>query len=365
MTVMKLGILGLGNISGQYLAQLPKLANLELVAVADLRPEVAGAVAADLGVRALTPEQLVADAEVEVVLNLTTPAAHAPTSIALLRAGKHVYVEKPLALTPDEASAMLAAADEGGVRLGVAPDTVLGTGIQTARAVIDAGEIGVPISAVATFSSPGHEAWHPNPGFYYAKGGGPLLDMGVYYLTALVTLLGPVESVAGMASRTRGQRLVPEGAPRAGEVLEVEVDTHVQALVRHANGALTTLITSFDIVSSTMPLIEVHGERGSLQVPDPNGFGGRVLWRDRGASTWVEVEDRAGFIDAGRGYGLSDLVSSIEHDRPARQGADLSRHVFEVMDAILASAHSDRVITIESRCERPAAVPWGSLPADS
>ena len=362
---MKLGILGLGNISGQYLAQVPKLGNLELVAVADLRAEVAERVAADLGVRALTPEALLADPEVEIVLNLTTPAAHAPTSIALLRAGKHVYQEKPLALTPDEASAMLAAADEGGVRLGVAPDTVLGTGVQTARAVIDAGEIGRPISAIATFSSPGHEAWHPNPAFYYAAGGGPLLDMGVYYLTALVTMLGPVESVVGMASRTRSQRSVPAGAPRAGEVIEVEVDTHVQALLRHANGALTTLITSFDTVSSTMPLIEVHGEQGSLQVPDPNGFGGTVQRRGLGEPDWVEVENRAGFIDAGRGYGLSDLVSAIEHGRPARQGADLSGHVFEVMDAIQASAHNDRVITIESRCERPAAVPLGSMPADS
>lgn len=362
---MKLGILGLGNISGQYLAQLPKLANLELVAVADLRPDVAAAVAADLGVRALTPEQLVADTEVEVVLNLTTPAAHAPTCIALLRAGKHVYVEKPLALTPDEASAMLAAADEGQMRLGVAPDTVLGTGIQTARAVIDAGEIGRPISAIATFSSPGHEAWHPNPAFYYAAGGGPMLDMGVYYLTALVTMLGPVESVVGMASRTRSQRSVPAGAPRAGEVLEVEVDTHVQALLRHANGALTTLITSFDTVASTMPLIEVHGEQGSLQVPDPNGFSGTVRLHRLGESAWVDIEDRAGFVDAGRGYGLSDLVSAIEHHRPARQGADLSRHVFEVMDAILTSANSHRVITIGSRCERPAAVPLGSLPSDS
>ncbi|MGJ6979762.1 Gfo/Idh/MocA family protein [Aestuariimicrobium soli] len=362
---MKLGILGLGNISGQYLAQVPKLANLELVAVADLRPEVAADVAGRLGVRALTPQELVADDEVEVVLNLTIPAAHAPTTIELLRSGKHVYQEKPLALTPDEAAAMLAAADEAGVRLGVAPDTVLGTGVQTARAVIDAGEIGRPISAIATFGCPGHEFWHPNPAFYYQAGGGPMLDMGVYYLTALVTLLGPVESVVGMASRTRSQRLVPEGAPRAGETLEVEVDTHVQALLRHANGTLTTVITSFDQVETSLPRIEVYGEQGSLRVPDPNGFGGAPLLLTLERREWVEVPDRAGFVDAGRSYGLSDLVSSIERGRAARQSSELSAHVFEVMDAILASAHGDRVVTLATTCDRPAPVPLGSMPADA
>ncbi|WP_211217276.1 Gfo/Idh/MocA family protein [Aestuariimicrobium kwangyangense] len=362
---MRLAILGLGNISGQYLAQLPALRNLELVAVADLRPDVAQAVADRQGVRALTPEQLVADPQVEVVLNLTTPAAHAPTTIELLRAGKHVYQEKPFALTPDEATAMLSAAREAGTRLGVAPDTVLGTGVQTARAIIDAGEIGRPVSAIAAFGCPGHEAWHPNPAFYYAAGGGPMLDMGVYYLTALVTMLGPVEAVVGMASRTRGERLVPDNAPREGETIQVEVDTHVQALLRHANGALTTVITSFDMTASTLPHLEVHGEEGSLQVPDPNGFGGSPRLFTHPSTGWVEVADRAGFVDAGRGYGASDLVSAIEHGREPRQGADLGRHVFEVMDSILASAHADRVVTIQSSCERPAAVPLGSMPFDS
>jgi predicted dehydrogenase len=295
-------------------------------------------------------------------LNLTPPQVHGPLTIEALRAGKHVYLEKPFALSIGEAEAMLAAAASSDRRIGSAPDTVLGTGIQTARQLIDDGEIGAPIAATAFMMSPGHESWHPNPAFYYAEGGGPLLDMGVYYLTALVTMLGPIDSVMGMGSRLRTERLVPSGGPRAGEVLTVEVDTYVTASLRHASGVISTLIVSFDSIASRLPRIEVYGTEASLDVPDPNYFTNAVgIGRTRGTE-FAEVEPRAGYLDASRGYGLSDMVRAIGRGELHRQSAELAFHVTEVMERVLQSIAQQTQVRVESTCDRPASVPLGATP---
>jgi predicted dehydrogenase len=352
---LKVGIIGCGAIIAQYLASFRKLEQIDLVAVADLDPARAQAVADDYeGVRALSVEELLAADDVELVLNLTIPAAHAEVALKTIAAGKSVYGEKPLAATTAEARQVLDAAREAGVAVGCAPDTVLGTGIQTARKAIDDGLIGPPISASATMVTPGHERWHPNPDFYYQPGGGPLLDMGPYYVTALVTLLGPVVSVMGAASHTRSERTIGSG-PRKGEKIPVTIDSHVSGVLVHASGALSTLFMSFDAVQSKSPNIEIHGERGSLVVPDPNHFDGDVQLFSLGAEDWETLPVSAGYVDSGRGFGIADLASTPAGNEP-RAGGAMAYHALEVMESVLESAHSGSAVRISSTVERPAGV---------
>ncbi|TDL36863.1 Gfo/Idh/MocA family protein [Arthrobacter nitrophenolicus] len=352
---LKVGIIGCGAIIAQYLASFRKLEQIDLVAVADLDPARAQAVADDYeGVRALSVEELLAADDVELVLNLTIPAAHAEVALKAIAAGKSVYGEKPLAATTAEARQVLDAAREAGVAVGCAPDTVLGTGIQTARKAIDDGLIGPPISASATMVTPGHERWHPNPDFYYQPGGGPLLDMGPYYVTALVTLLGPVVSVMGAASHTRSERTIGSG-PRKGEKIPVTIDSHVSGVLVHASGALSTLFMSFDAVQSKSPNIEIHGERGSLVVPDPNHFDGDVQLFSLGAEDWETLPVSAGYVDSGRGFGIADLASTPAGNEP-RAGGAMAYHALEVMESVLESAHSGSAVRISSTVERPAGV---------
>jgi predicted dehydrogenase len=359
---MRVALVGCGHISAQYLASLRRLPNLRLVSVTDPLADAAERVAAEHGVPARSLHDVLADPDVEVILNLTPPQVHAPLTVQALDAGKHVYLEKPFAVTSVEAETMLAAAAVSGRRIGSAPDTVLGTGIQTARRLIDDGEIGQPIAATAFLMLPGHESWHPNPGFYYLRGGGPLLDMGVYYLTALVTLLGPIAEVSAMSSRLRTERLVPPSGPRAGEVLPVEVDTYVAATLRHENGAISTLIVSFDTIASQLPRIEVYGSTASLDVPDPNQFANPVGISRARSEPFGYVSDLAGYPEAGRGYGLADMVRSIGQGVPHRQSAELGFHVHEVMERIAQAADANQTVRVDSRCERPAAVPPGTRP---
>ncbi|WP_285106368.1 Gfo/Idh/MocA family oxidoreductase [Promicromonospora sp. MEB111] len=356
---LRVGIVGVGAIAGQYLSTFERLDAVRLVAVADLDADRAKAVAAERDVRALTVAELTTDPEVDLVLNLTIPAAHAEIALQAIAGGKHVYGEKPLAVTPAEARAVLDAARAAGVRVGCAPDTVLGTGVQTARKAIDDGAIGLPVAATATMTTPGHERWHPNPDFYYQPGGGPLLDMGPYYVTALVTLLGPVESVVGAASHTRATRTIGSG-PRAGETVPVDVHTHVTGVLRHVSGALSTLVMSFDSVATRASNIEVHGQTGSLVVPDPNQFDGDVELHELGGS-WQTLPLSAGYRDAGRGYGVADLATTPP-GVPARADGELAYHVLEIMTALLAAADSGATVAVESRCERPAAVPLSDAP---
>ncbi len=358
---LRVGIVGVGTISGQYLAMLDALDELHLVAVTDLDSARAEQVASERpGVVAVAPEDLAGHPDVDVVLNLTTPAQHLDVALAAIHAGRGVYGEKPLATTVEDGRRLLAAAAEAGTVVGCAPDTVLGTGIQTARRAIDDGMIGMPIAATATMVTPGHELWHPAPDFYYQPGGGPLFDMGPYYLSALVTLLGPVARVSGMASRRRPTRTIATG-PRAGVVVPVDVDTHVTALLEHESGVVTTLVVTFDAVATRSANIEVHGERGTLAVPDPNLFAGPVELRELGSADWVTLEPSAGYRDAGRGVGLVDLARTAPGDEP-RAGGKLAFHVLEVMESVLRSAASGTSVAISSTVDRPAPVPLQDLP---
>ncbi|MEV7683982.1 Gfo/Idh/MocA family oxidoreductase [Streptomyces sp. NPDC088341] len=353
---LRIGMVGAGKISGAYLDTLERLDGVTLTAVTDLDPGRAGAVAARVPGVAVSGSvaELVARPDVDAVLNLTIPAAHAEVALAALAAGRHVYGEKPLAATRAEADAVLAAAGAAGLRVGCAPDTVLGTGVQTARKAVDDGLIGTPVAATAFMTTPGHERWHPDPEFYYRPGGGPLLDMGPYYLSALIHLLGPVVKVTGAASSPRAEREIGSG-PRAGERFAVEVATHVTGVLRHAGGALTTLVMSFDIHAARLPRIEVHGTAGSLSVPDPNGFDGPVeVHRDGGE--WETLPVSAGYTGAGRGTGLADLAEALAAGRPHRASAELSRHVLDIMLTLLASAREDRSLPVESSCARPEPV---------
>ncbi|MEV7968520.1 Gfo/Idh/MocA family oxidoreductase [Sphaerisporangium sp. NPDC088356] len=358
---VNVGVVGCGVIFDQYRQSIERLPELRLVAVADLNLERAReAVRPYAGVEVLSVTELMADPRIDVVLNLTIPAAHAQIALQAIAAGKDVYCEKPLAATAADAARVLRAAAAAGVRVGCAPDTVLGTGTQTARKAIDDGLIGRPVAATATMMTPGHERWHPNPDFYYAPGGGPLMDMGPYYITSLITLLGPVTTVIGAASRTRAERAIGSG-PRRGEEIPVAVDTHVTGVLVHASGALSTLVMSFEGAATSAPNIEVHGERGSLVVPDPNHFDGPVLLARVGEEGWQTLPAMAGHVEAGRGVGLADLATTPA-GRESRAGGALAYHVLDIMESLLSSARLGTAVTITSTCERPQ--PVGLLPAE-
>ena len=358
---VRVGIVGAGKISGQYLKTFASLNGdgVQLVAVADLNESRARQVAESVeGVRALSVDGLLADPDVDAIVNLTIPAAHAGVSLQALAAGKSVYTEKPLAATVAEAAAVVKAADEAGIPLGCAPDTVLGTGVQTARRAIDDGVIGSPIAATATMVTPGHERWHPDPDFYYLPGGGPLLDMGPYYVTTLVTLLGPVERVIGAASALRTERTIQSG-PREGETVPVATPTHVTGVLVHQSGALSTLLMSFDAVNTTASPIEVHGTAGTLAVPDPNMFRGEVRVSTEERGEWRPVPISAGYERAGRGYGLADMAWAGNGSGlvESRASGRLGFHVLEIMEGVLKAAESNTSIEITSTVERPDPVP--------
>lgn len=349
-------MVGAGHISTQYLATLATAGAVRLTAVTDLdraratraAERIEGAEVVD-SVAALLRRD-----DVDAVLNLTIPAAHAEVALAAIAAGKHVYGEKPLAATREEAAAVLTAAERAGVRVGCAPDTVLGTGLQTARRAVDDGLIDTPVAATAFMTNPGHEIWHPDPEFYYRPGGGPLLDMGPYYVSALVHLLGPVVRVSGAASTPRAEREIGSG-PRAGQRFPVEVHTHVTGVLEHAGGALSTLVMSFEVHAARLPLIEVYGTGGSLSVPDPNRFEGPVeLYR---AGQWRPLPVTAGYPDAGRGTGLADLAEAISAGRPHRASGALAAHVLDVLLTLLEAAEAGRSRPVTRTGPRPDPVP--------
>lgn len=358
---LRVGLVGTGVISRQYLDQLPALPNLVLAAVPDLDHARAAAVAAEHGVPAMGVEDLLSHPGVDVVLNLTVPSAHVEVGTRALAAGKHLYAEKPLALSPGEATGMLELARSNGLRVGSAPDTVLGTGVQTARHLLDQGRIGEPVAAAAHWSSPGHEAWHPAPEFYYRPGGGPLFDMGPYYLSALVSLLGPAARVVGHASRSSRASTVAQG-PAAGRSVQVDVDTHVSATLEHASGLTSTITTSFEVWATRAPLLELHGTRGTISVADPNYFSEPTEVWTVDEPGWREAPPEGGYAGAGRGVGLADMARAIQTDRPHRASGDLAFHVLEIMDAALVSSRERRAVDLRSTVPRPDAVAPGARP---
>jgi len=358
---LRVGVVGVGVISQQYFEHFPALPGLELTAVADLDVDRAGTVGATQGVRGTSVDDLIAADDVDVVLNLTIPAAHAEIATRALEAGKHVYGEKPLAMSTAEAQPVLDLARRSGLRVGSAPDTVLGTGIQTARQALDSGAIGTPVGAAVSWSAPGHELWHPAPAFYYQPGGGPLLDMGPYYLTSLVSFFGPVVRVSGASTRSDRERTIATGAA-AGTPLRVDIDTHVVAVLEHANGVVSTVTVSFEVWATRAPLFEVYGTAGTLGVPDPNRFSDTVTIADAATREWRDLPTSAGYAAAGRGYGLADMAHAIATDRPHRASGDLAFHVLEVMEAVSTAAREHTVVAVRSRVDRPDTVPVGAEP---
>lgn len=355
----RIGIVGCGDIARKaYMVHLKPYDNVAVTACADLNAEATEQFAADFDLQAMSVDELIRSDQVDLVLNLTIPAAHTPVNLQAIAAGKHAYCEKPLALTVDDGRKQVEAAKAAGVRLGCAPDTVLGGGVQTCRKLIDDGAIGTPVSCTAFMACPGHESWHPSPVFYYKPGGGPMLDMGPYYLTALVTLLGPIDSVAGLTGRARDRRTITS-QPLNGTVVDVEVDTHQAGAVRFANGAIGTLVMSFDTWAHHLPCIEVHGTEGSLVVPDPNGFGGKVQLHttDRKAG-WQEVEHTHN-TETGRGVGVAEMALAARRGTPHRCSGELALHVLEAMTAFERSSAAGEHVKLETTCDRPEPIAPG------
>jgi predicted dehydrogenase len=360
VTKTKVGIIGCGNISNAYFKGCNAFEILEVVACADIDLDRAKAKGQEHGVRALSVDEILVEPEIDIIINLTVPAAHAEVSLRALEAGKNVHAEKPFALTREDGQKLLAVAKERGLLIGCAPDTFLGGGLQTSRKLIDDGWIGEPVAATAFMLGHGPESWHPNPDFFYKAGGGPMFDMGPYYLTALVHLLGPVRRVTGSARISFPQRIATSEA-LFGHRIEVEIPTHIAGVLDFASGPVGTLITSFDVWSHSLPRIEIYGTEGSLSVPDPNTFHGPVRVRRAGASEWAEVP-LTHSDQVGRGIGVADMAYALRSGRPLRASGQLAYHVLDLMHAFHDASASGRHVRVRSAVKRPAPLPLGLLP---
>jgi predicted dehydrogenase len=355
----RIGVIGCGNISPIYLQAGKRFEILEVVACADIDLERAKARAAEFDIpKACSVEELLADPEIDIVVNLTIPKAHGPVGLTVLQAGKSVYNEKPLAALREEAQPLLTTARERGLRVGGAPDTFLGGGLQTCRKLIDDGVIGEPVAATAFMMGHGHESWHPDPEFYYQVGGGPMFDMGPYYLTALINLLGPVRRVTGSTRISFPERTITS-QPKYGTKIAVKTPTHIAGVLDFASGAIGTIITSFDVWGHHAPIIEIYGSEGTLSVPDPNTFGGVVRVRKAREQEWVEVPLTHGYTQNSRGLGVADMAYALRSGRQHRANGELAYHVLDIMHAIHDASREGRHVEMASTCERPAPLPVG------
>ena len=349
------GIIGTGVISQTYLENLTSFPDVAVVAVGDLIPERARAKAEEFGIGAWgTAADVLANPDVDLVVNLTIPAVHVEVSRAAVEAGKHVWTEKPIGLDSDSTRELLALAAQKGVRIGSAPDTLLGPGFQTAKRAIADGVIGTPLFVQTIFQTQGPDAWHPEPAFLFANGAGPLLDMGPYYFSALVSLLGPIEAVAARGSRPQLERTIRTG-PRAGETFPVQVPSTVQVLTSFAGGQHGTHLLSFDSALERAGIVEIHGSEGSIVIPDPNMFSGRIAYvtpvgtitdLDRGGQEWIEIPEQG--TVTGRGLGVLDMARAIAADRPHIATGELGYHVLDVMLSAQDAAASGETVRIES-----------------
>ncbi len=358
---VKTAVVGTGKISGIYLQQMTEVFDiLDVVAVADLNREAAEAQAEAYKIPNVSSvDEVLADPEIEIVVNLTIPAAHHEIAKAAIEAGKSVHNEKPLTVSRDEGRELLELAKDNKVLLGSAPDTFLGAGHQTCRKLIDDGWIGDAIGCTAFMLGHGHESWHPSPEFYYQPGGGPMFDMGPYYLTALVQLLGPVQSVAGSAIKGFETRTITS-QPKCGKVVEVEVPTHVTGILNFANGASGTICTSFDVWGHHHSPIEIYGTEGSLFVPDPNGFGGNVGVRlPQNDEQQIPLTHQ--YPQNSRGVGVADMAYALREGRTNRCSGELAFHVLDIMHAIHDAAREQRTVILESSCTRPDPMPRGGI----
>ena len=351
----RVGIVGCGNISNRYV-QNASLFKQEfcLTCCTDLLDDCTQQLATRGKMTACgSLDELLARNDVDIVLNLTTPPAHAAVSIAALAAGKHIYSEKPLGITLNEAGQILKVADQNNCFVGCAPDTFLGASGQEARALIDAGAIGQIIAGSAFMLTGGPETWHPNPESFYQPGSGPLWDMGPYYISALVSLLGPVKQVMGSARMGNNRRRIGSG-PKQGQEFETNTSSHIAGVLTFHSGAIITLVTSFDVPSSTVPFMELYGTEGTLQLPDPNTFSGSILVKMHGARRWKKIgHRRRPWKKDSRGLGLADLARSVARGELPRCSGAFAYHGTEIMEAVLASAESGQVVEIRSRLERP------------
>ncbi|WP_342358856.1 Gfo/Idh/MocA family oxidoreductase [Terrarubrum flagellatum] len=353
MRKVGIGVIGCGNISTKYLTAMKQFANIELRAVADMRSAAAEARGAEFGVPGLRVDQLLKRDDIEIVVNLTVPLAHTDVSLAVLRAGKHVHSEKPLGVNVAEARKVMDLAAEKNLRVGCAPDTFLGGGHQTARKLIDDGAIGQPVAGSAFFMCPGHERWHPAPGFYYLRGGGPMLDMGPYYITDLVQLLGPIASVMGSTAKPRLERLVTS-EPMNGTLIPVEVATHVAGTLEFVSGAVVSIAMSFDVPKHKHTPIEIYGTKGSILVPDPNRFGGEVMVAKTGGEWEAQPLTHGNAEGEFRSIGVADMAAAIVANRPHRASGALALHALEAMEAFQTSSDEGRRVKLETTVERPA-----------
>ncbi|MEW1960074.1 Gfo/Idh/MocA family oxidoreductase [Kineococcus sp. NPDC059986] len=352
-----IGIIGAGVISGTYLENLTSFPDVTVHAIGDLFPAAAKARAEEHGVPAHGGiDTVLAHEDVEIVINLTIPAAHVEVSLAAIGAGKHVWSEKPVALDREGGRALIEAAQAAGVRLGCAPDTFLGAGLQAALAVLRRGDIGTPLSALTLMQSPGPESWHPNPAFLFQAGAGPLFDIGPYYLTTLVQAFGPITSVAAVAGKSRAQRTIGSG-PKAGEVFEVTVPTHVSALTQFAGGASGSSIFSFDSPLPRHGFVEITGTEATLALPDPNTFDGDVRIRRAGGEDWETIASTTALST--RGTGVLEMARAVRAGRPHRVQGALAHHVVDAMVSIAESAQSGAFVPVTS-----TVTPAELLPAD-
>lgn len=352
---MRIGIIGTGAIAPVYMTgmgQFPEA--LKIVACADIQDERAQVFAANNGLEARSIEQLLASDDIDLIVNLSIPAAHLDINLKILNAGKHLYSEKPLGLNMDEGQQILALAKEKGLRVGCAPDTMMGEGIQTARRLIDEGVIGRPLSASAFMMYHGPDNWHPNPFFYFAPGAGPMLDMGPYYLGALVYLLGSISRVSGMTSRAFDERIAGHEAIR-GQKIPVTVNTHITGTAQFEQGTIATVIMSFDTWKTYLPRLEIHGTEASLSLPNPNIFEGTVqLWKPD-TKEWRDIESQHRG-DFQRGIGVVDMAQAIASNRPHLASGELALHLLEAMLAFEQSAEEKRHIDLKTRTTQPEAL---------
>jgi len=357
----RIGIMGCGNISKAYLELVPRFRGIKIVAVADVVAAAAEGRSKEFNVRALTPDALLADPDIDLIVNLTVPAAHYEVTRKALEAGKHVFSEKPYVLSVEEGKQLAELAKEKGLRLGSAPDTILGSAHQYARHLVDRGEVGRITSGLCGVMSHGMESWHPNPGFFFLPGGGPMLDLGPYYVSSLVQLLGPVKRVAAFTSAATPTRTVT-AEPNAGKVIPVETPTNIHATLEFAEGAVITLITSWDVWEHGMEPMALFGTEGTLHLPDPNWFGGEIqvarLADFPGKPSWeikaTPVQQWEHPFSEGnfRGAGLTDMAHAIAEGRPHRCNADFALHVVDIMTGILRAGEEGRVVDMQTTCER-------------
>ncbi len=354
---VRIGIIGCGNICGAYIKGAAGFEILDLAAFADLEMQraVQRAQEAGGGAKAMTVEQLLADPSIEIVVNLTIPAVHGQVALRTLEAGKHAYCEKPLALNRDEGRKVLDTAKTRGLRVGSAPDTFLGSGIQTCRKLLDDGAIGDVVAGSAFMLCGGHEGWHPSPEFYYKAGGGPMFDMGPYYLTALINLLGPIRSVCGFSRITRPTRIIGS-EPLKGTVIQVQTPDHVAGTLMFDSGVIVNIATSFAVPFNTHWPITLFGNKGTIKVPDPNGFDGKGEIRVAGEKEFKPIEPthRAGY---GRSAGVADMAHAIRSGRGHRATGDLAFGVLDAMQALVEGGVDGAVCRMAGGYERPAMLP--------